>query len=192
MSNQIVVFELLKFNVWEKPGENLLRVEDPLLVSVIVEIFQCFYATESFTLPPWFQIFFFFFEFVSLRLGRCFLLTLVKHIFPSETRIVCGSRPWNSSICSYAVEYPVCTEVLVIQMCSSPISLGDSCASDISLFVSLLPLNHCARGYIMVIYIYVEIYIRNIYIYIWRIYYLIRGLAYGWSAPGVEVCFREL
>lgn len=92
---------------------------------------------------------------------------LVKHIFPSETRIVCGSRPWNSSICSYAVEYPVCTEVLVIQMCSFPFSLGDFCTSDISLFVSLLPLNHCARGYIMVIYIYiyVEIYIRNIYIY---------------------------
>lgn len=70
-----------------------------------------FYATESFTLPL-IQTLFNFCPF-----HRCFLspFYFIKHIFSKETRIVCGLKPWNSSICSYAVEYTVCTEVLMIQ-----------------------------------------------------------------------------
>lgn len=139
-------------------------LEEPPLVSVIVQLFFslflllflffCFFkrvdATESFTLPPD----------PPSSLSPPSFLPFLKHIFPHQTRIVCGSRPRNSSTCSYAVER---ADVLVVQACGETPARRRA----VGLFVSLLPLNHCARGSIMVIYIYiyVEIYIRNIYIY---------------------------
>lgn len=143
-------------------------VEEPPLVSVIVELFFSLFFNVSMlqnhSLYP-----------APSSESVPSFLPFLKHIFPHQTRIVCGSRPWNSSTCSYAVERAVCADELVVQVCSFPVSgrrrVHAVCTPSarrraIGLFVSLLPLNHCARGYIMVIYIYiyVEIYIRNIYI----------------------------
>lgn len=90
-------------------------VEEPPLVSVIVELFFSLFFNVSMlqnhSLYP-----------APSSESVPSFLPFLKHIFPHQTRIVCGSRPWNSSTCSYAVERAVCADELVVQVCSFPVS----------------------------------------------------------------------
>lgn len=146
----------MKFNVWEKPGENLLSVEDPLLVSVIVEIFKCFYATESFTLP-W------------IRILICFLSADVSFKLSLSTYFLKKHGLFAGRDLGTAVSVHMQWNIQFVLKCSWYRCVASLSHWEISVHQRYQPLcvtftfKSLCKGLYTYIYIYVEIYIRNIY-----------------------------